>query len=184
LRSLYRPLLEPTRRLVLTVVFSFLRDSARMCVALDHTSNCLRRVGSCATLKTCSNPIPTPRRVLAILRMFGEIAARSDRTERTGAYSDRVDRLNPNIVFSKRDSYQRRGHLTVSEVESYRLTLPRTSTSTRLTKPRTSTKFESTRRARSDGFLLSRRTQPPLGTGKGTRRSPPLVSDAPGNGRN
>jgi len=38
----------------------------------------------------------------------------------------RADRLNPNIVFSKRDSYQRRGHLTVSEVGSYRLTLPRT----------------------------------------------------------
>jgi len=67
-----------------------------------------------------------PSRVLAILRMFGEIAARSGRrAERTGAYSDRADRLNPNIVFSKRDSYQRRGHLTVSEVESYRLTLPR-----------------------------------------------------------
>jgi hypothetical protein len=59
--------------------------------------------------------------------MFGEIAARSGRrAERTGAYSDCADRLNPNIVFSKRDSYQRRGHLTVSEVASYRLTLPRT----------------------------------------------------------
>jgi hypothetical protein len=64
--------------------------------------------------------------------MFGEIAARPGRrAERTEAYSDHADRLNPNIVFSKRDSYQRRGHLTVSEVESYRLTLPRTSTSTR-----------------------------------------------------
>ena len=43
---------------------------------------------------------------------------------------DRADRLNPNIiVFSKRDSYQRRGHLTVSKVESCRLTLPRTRTS-------------------------------------------------------
>jgi len=54
--------------------------------------------------------------------------------------------------------------------------------------PRTSTKFETSRRARSDGFLLSRRAQPPLGTGKGTRtravRSPPQVRDAPGNGRN
>jgi len=70
-----------------------------------------------------------PLRVMAILRMFGEIAARSGRrAERTLACSDRADRLNPNIVFSKRDSYQRRGHLTVSEVESYRLTLPRTST--------------------------------------------------------
>jgi len=48
--------------------------------------------------------------------------------ERTGAYSDRTDRLNPNIVFSKRYSYQRRGHLTVSEVESWWLTLPRTRT--------------------------------------------------------
>jgi hypothetical protein len=67
-----------------------------------------------------------PSRVLAILRMFGEIAARSGRrAERTGAYSDHADRLNPNVVFSKRNSYQRRGHLTVSEVESYRLTLPR-----------------------------------------------------------
>ena len=53
-------------------------------------------------------------------------SARSGRrAERTGAYSDRADRLNPNIVFSKRYSYQRRGHLTVSEVVSYRLTLPR-----------------------------------------------------------
>ena len=60
------------------------------------------------------------------LRMFGELTARSGRrAERTGAYSDRADRPNPNIVFSQRDSYQRRGHLTVSEVESYRLTLPR-----------------------------------------------------------
>ena len=63
--------------------------------------------------------------------MFGEISARSGRrAERTGAYSDRADRLNPNIVFSKRDSYQRRGHLAVSEVdESYRLTLPRSTLS-------------------------------------------------------
>jgi len=59
---------------------------------------------------------------MAMLRMFGEIAAISGRrAERTPAYSDRADRLNPNIVFSKRDTYQRRGHLTVSEVESYRL---------------------------------------------------------------
>ena len=59
--------------------------------------------------------------------MFGEIAARSGRrAKRTGAYSDRADRPNPNIVFSKRDSCKRRGHsTTVSEVESYRLTLPR-----------------------------------------------------------
>jgi len=64
--------------------------------------------------------------------MFGGIAARSGRrVERTPAYSDRADRPNPNIVVSKRDSYQRRGHLTVSEVESYRLTLPRTRTRTR-----------------------------------------------------
>jgi len=46
---------------------------------------------------------------------------------RSTAYSDRAKRLNPNIVFSSRDSYQRRGHLTVSNVGSYRLTLPRTS---------------------------------------------------------
>jgi len=60
--------------------------------------------------------------------MFGEIAAESGRrAERTGAYSDRADRLKPNIVFSKRDSYQRRGHSTVSKVESYMLTLPRSS---------------------------------------------------------
>jgi len=59
--------------------------------------------------------------------MFSEIAARSGRrAEWTGAYSDRADRLNPNIVLSERGSYQRRGHLTVSEVEFYRLTLPRT----------------------------------------------------------
>jgi len=71
--------------------------------------------------------------------MLGEIAARSGRRARlTAAYSDRADRLNPNIVFSKRDSYQRREHLTVSKVESYRLTLPRT----RLTKPRPSTEAD------------------------------------------
>jgi len=60
--------------------------------------------------------------------MFGEIAARCGRRARLTAaymYSDCANRLNPNIVFSKRDSYQRRGHLTVSEVELYRLTLPR-----------------------------------------------------------
>ena len=49
------------------------------------------------------------------------------RARLTAAHSNRADRLKPNIVFSKRDSYQRRGHLTVSKVESYRLTLPRTS---------------------------------------------------------
>ena len=66
-------------------------------------------------------------RVLAILRVFGEIAARSGRRARlTAAHSDGADRLKPNIVFSKRDSYQRREHLTVCKVESYRLTLPRT----------------------------------------------------------
>ena len=59
--------------------------------------------------------------------MFGEIAARCGRREeRTPAYSDRADRLKPNIVFSKRDSYQRREHLTVCKVAFYRLTLPRT----------------------------------------------------------
>ena len=68
-----------------------------------------------------------PSRVLTILRMFGGIAARCGRrAERSATYSDRADRLNPNIVFSKRDSYQRREHLTVNKVESYRLTLPRT----------------------------------------------------------
>ena len=67
-----------------------------------------------------------PSRVLAILRMFGEIAARSGRrAERNPTYSDSADRLKPNIVFSMRDSYQRREHLTVCKVESYRLTLPR-----------------------------------------------------------
>ena len=40
---------------------------------------------------------------------------------------------------------------------------------TRLTKPRNSTKLETSRRARFDCFLLSRRAQPPLITGKGTR---------------
>ena len=68
-----------------------------------------------------------PSRVLAILRMFGEIAARSGRrAERTPADSDRADRLKPNIVFSDRDSFQRRGHLTVCKVAFYRLTLSRT----------------------------------------------------------
>jgi len=104
-----------------------------------------------------------PSRVLKILRMFGGIAARyGRRAERSATYSDR---LNPNIVFSKRDSYQQREHLTVSKVESYRLTLPRT----RLTNPRTSTEFEPTRRARSGSCFLSARAQPPLGMGKGTR---------------
>jgi len=53
-------------------------------------------------------------RVLTILRIFGETATRISRRARlTAAHSDRANRLNPNIVFSKRDSYQRRGHLTV-----------------------------------------------------------------------
>ena len=39
-------------------------------------------------------------RDLAILRTFGEIAARCGRRARlTAAHSDRADRLNPNIVF-------------------------------------------------------------------------------------
>jgi hypothetical protein len=77
-----------------------------------------------------------PSRVMTILRMLGGNAARCGRrAERTPANSDRADRLKPNIVFPKRDSYQRRGHLTVSKVASYRLTLPRT----RLTKTRPST---------------------------------------------
>jgi len=60
--------------------------------------------------------------------MFGEIAARSGRrAERTLAYSDRADRLKPSIVFSNRDSFQRRGHFTVCKVAFYRLTLNRTS---------------------------------------------------------
>jgi len=66
---------------------------------------------------------------MTILRMFGGIAARCGRrAERTLPYecSDRADRLKPNIVFSKRDSYQRRGHLTVCKVAFFRLTLPRT----------------------------------------------------------
>jgi len=59
--------------------------------------------------------------------MFGGIAARCGRrAERKPTYSHRADRLKPNIVFSKRDSYQRRGHLTVCKVASNRLTLPRT----------------------------------------------------------
>ena len=84
-----------------------------------------------------------PSRVLTILRMFGEIAARSGRrAERTAAYSDRADRLKPNIVFSKRDSYQRRGHLTVCKVAFFRLTLPRMT-------------FPSTYFFRSAAFLVS-----------------------------
>jgi len=68
-----------------------------------------------------------PSRFSTILRMFGEIAARCGRrAERSDTNSDRADRLKPNIVFSKRDSYQRREHLTVCKVASYRLTLPRT----------------------------------------------------------
>jgi len=56
-----------------------------------------------------------PSRVLTILRMFGGIAARCGRcAQRASAYGDRADRLNPNVVFSKRVSYQRRGHATVS----------------------------------------------------------------------
>jgi hypothetical protein len=59
--------------------------------------------------------------------MFGGIAARCGRrAERTPTCSDRADRLRPNIVFSNRDSYQRRGHVTVCKVASYRLTMPRT----------------------------------------------------------
>ena len=38
-----------------------------------------------------------------MLRMYGGIAARGGRrAELTGAYSDRADRLKPNIVFSNR----------------------------------------------------------------------------------
>jgi len=67
-----------------------------------------------------------PSRVMTILRMLGGIAARCGRrAERTPTYSDRADRLKQNIVLSKRDSYQRRGHLTVCKVASYMLTLPR-----------------------------------------------------------
>jgi len=59
--------------------------------------------------------------------MFGGIVARCGGcAERTPADSDRADRLKPNIVFSDRGSYQRRGYLTVCKVASYRLTLPRT----------------------------------------------------------
>ena len=69
-------------------------------------------------------------RVMTILRMVGGIAARCGRrAERTPTCSDRADRLKPNIVFSNRDSYQRRGHSTLCKVASYRLTLPRTSIS-------------------------------------------------------
>jgi len=65
-----------------------------------------------------------PSRVLTILLMFGGIAARCGRrAERSATYSHRADRLNPNIVFPKRDSYQWREHLTVTNVTSYRLTL-------------------------------------------------------------
>ena len=69
--------------------------------------------------------------------MFGGIVARCGGcAERTGACSDRVDRLKPNIVISKRGSYQRRGHLTICKVASYRLTLPRTRTRTRQGQPK------------------------------------------------
>ena len=65
-----------------------------------------------------------PSRVLTILLMFGGIAARCGRrAERSATYSHRADRLNPNIVFPKRDSYQWREHLTVTKVTSFRLTL-------------------------------------------------------------
>ena len=58
--------------------------------------------------------------------MFGGIAARCGRRARlTAADSDRAGRLKPNIENSKRDSYQQRGHSTVSKVKSYRLTLAR-----------------------------------------------------------
>ena len=68
-----------------------------------------------------------PSRVLTILRIVGGIAARCGRrAERSATYNDRADRLNPNVEFSKRDSYQRREHLTVSMVGSYGLTLSRT----------------------------------------------------------
>jgi len=103
--------------------------------------------------------------------MFGEIDARCGRRARlTAAHSDRADRLNPNIVFSKRDSYQRRGHLTVSEVESHRLTLPRTST--RLTKPRPCTEADRVV-ARSGVHVLGR--DEVYGAQKGVSESVPPV---------
>jgi len=77
------------------------------------------------------------------MRMFGGIAARCGRrAERTLPYSDRADRLKPNIVFSKRDSYQRRGHLTVCKVAFFRLTLPRTG----LSRPRIARKVDLARK--------------------------------------
>jgi hypothetical protein len=66
--------------------------------------------------------------------MFGEIAARCGRrAERSDTYSVRANRLKPNIVISKRGSYQRREHSTVCKVASYRLNLPRTRLTTRRT---------------------------------------------------
>jgi hypothetical protein len=106
-------------------------------------------------------------RVTTNLRMSGEIAARCGRlAERTSSHGDRADRLKPTNVLSKRDSYQRRGHLTVCKVAFYRLTLPRTRT--KLTDPRIHPDFETTRCARSDRFILSRRAQHSLGTCKRT----------------
>ena len=76
--------------------------------------------------------------------MFGGIVARCGGcAERTPADSDRADRLKPNVVFSKRDSYQRREHLTVCKVESYRLTLPRTRN-----QPRSRVRIDDTSRKR------------------------------------
>ena len=83
------------------------------------------RAGGC--LEGHTSWLTTVRHDLTILRTFGRIAARCGRrAERTGAYCDRADRLKPNIVFSRRYSYQRRGHVTVGKVSSCRLTLPRT----------------------------------------------------------
>jgi len=59
---------------------------------------------------------------------FLQIALRGRCARRTAAYSDRAERLIPNLVLSSRDSYQRRRHLTVSKVGTYGLTRPRTST--------------------------------------------------------
>ena len=46
---------------------------------------------------------------------------------------------------------------------------PQRATRTRLTNPKTHPEFETTRGARSDTLFLSRRAQPPLGTGEVSR---------------
>jgi len=87
------------------------------------------RVGWCPSSCVCLCDITTAARRGRLQKPVGPFSVGNvgnwgRRARLTAGNSDRADRLKPNIAFSRPDSYQRRGHLTVSKVESYRPTLP------------------------------------------------------------